>query len=691
MVKHMLIIGSVLILIACPLPISEETVSRARDTTAPIITVLSPAEYASFSRLLVISGTVSDNTDNQLPGKVAKLTYEILSHTSPQEAAIKSDNSFAISISNDLKENIVVLLTAIDWKGNAVEFRLPLVYVGNDIPSFSTTEGNRHTILRWDPVPGVITYRLYYEASSQTPNPATSPYIDGVTSPYNMENLSNTKLYSFLLEGTASDGKKNYSEVKRSIPLSRFDLFPSTYAYFNSIEVNWKTYVSINLYEVFRASSPAGPYISISGPITGNKYRDFNIQQGSTYYYLVKPAQYSTVQSWYAEASPDSFPARNDAYITTLTNSNYPIDAVVSGAYLYVADNYFGLRIYSLENRASPVLVSSVASSGGISALAVADNYAYLVTTGKALEIVDISNPLLPQKRGSVKVTNNAAFQGEGVAVLGNLVFIAGFQDGLYVIDASDRNAPVVRVAGTGQSTMSYCYTVAVQDRGGTRIVFAGGHNASILYTVTGSDSMPVLTQQSNAIPYATGAVFVENNLFIASSWNVASYDTAVLSNPVSLGIVSPLIGVAGTNKLAISGRRLYVTLNGYGFADVDIAVPADMVVMSLYNVRGSPAGIAVASGFGYVTAENTGGISIFGLGNVNTISLKASLFELTEGASLVAYRNVLFVGERYETGGYYDSYPVLFDITNPLAVTKRDPVSPNYSNYAFAAAGNYM
>uniref|UniRef100_UPI0026F33840 LVIVD repeat-containing protein n=1 Tax=Gracilinema caldarium TaxID=215591 RepID=UPI0026F33840 len=47
--------------------------------------------------------------------------------------------------------------------------------------------------------------------------------------------------------------------------------------------------------------------------------------------------------------------------------------------------------------------------------------------------------------------------------------------------------------------------------------------------------------------------------------------------------------------------------------------------------------------------------------------------------------------GERYETGGYYDSYPVLFDITNPLAVTKRDPVSPNYSNYAFAAAGNYM
>jgi len=680
------------LLAACPLPISEEAVSRARDTTPPTINVEAPAEYATYSRLIVITGMVLDSTDTKTEGRVTSLTYEILSHTTPQEAVIASDKSFRIEIPNDLKENIVILLTAIDWKGNTTEYRLPLVYTGNDIPTFNTTEGNRKVMLQWDPVPGVQSYRLYYEASAQTPNPSTSPYVDGISSPYVMSNLSNTKLYSFLLEGTNSDGKKNYSEVKRSIPLSRFDLFPSTYSYFNSIEVTWKNYPGITTYEVFRSTNPGGPYVSVSGPISGSKYKDFSIRQGDTYYYLVKPAQYSTVQSWYVEASSDSFPARNDAFITTLTDSNNPVDAVVSGSYLYVADYNFGLRIYSLENRAFPVRVASISFSGGASALAISNNYAYVLTTGKKLEIVDITDPLAPQKRGSVLITTNADFQGEGVAVLGNLVFIAGFNDGMYVVDASNVSSPVVRISQAGKAAMMQNYSVAVQNRSGTRIVFAGGFNASLLYTVTGPDNAPVLTQQTGALPYAGSGVFSGTTLFIASSWDVAAYNTATLNSPVSLGSVSPLIGVAGTEKLAVSGNRLYVSLTDYGFADIDITIPGSMSVVYLYNAQGSPKGVAIANGFGYITAGQGGGIHVFGLGNTSTISLVSTLSNLTEGSTLTAYRDVLFVGERYQIESAYESYPVLFDIGNPGAVTKRSgTVSPNYSNFAFAPAGDYM
>lgn len=160
-----------------------------------------------------------------------------------------------------------------------------------------------------------------------------------------------------------------------------------------------------------------------------------------------------------------------------------------------MADYDYGIRIYSLNNRAQPTLVSSVSFSGGASALAISGSYAYVATTSKKLEIVDISNPLSPQKRGSVQVSNSSDFQGEAVAVMGNLVFIAGFMDGMFVIDASNPDAPVVRISNTGQATMNYSYSVAVQDRSGTRLVFAGGHNASILYTVTGPDSAPVLTK----------------------------------------------------------------------------------------------------------------------------------------------------------------------------------------------------
>ena len=690
--KALLIIGAIVALAGCPIPISEETVSRARDRTAPTITVHSPAEYASYSRLIVISGTLHDRTDSNTEGKVSSLTYEILSHTTAQNAAVENNNSFTIQIPNDLRENIVILLKALDWKGNAAEYRLPLVYTGNDIPSLITTEGNRQVTLQWDPVPGVETYRLYYEASAQTPNPTSSPFVEGIQSPYIMKNLNNTKLYSFLLEGTNSDGKKNYSEVKRSIPLSRFDLFPSTYSYFNAIEISWRAYPSINSYEVFRANDPAGPYVSVSGPVNGSSYKDFSVHQGDTYYYLVKPAQYSTVQSWYAEAVPDSLPARNDSYITTITNADTPINSIVSGSYLYVLDYYYGLWIYSLENRALPVLVSSVSFSGGATAFAVSGSYAYVATTNKTVEVVDMSDPRSPQKRGLVQVTESSDFQGQALAVLGNLVFVAGFLDGLYVVDVSNPDNPAVRIANAGKETMNYSYTVAVQDRSGTRLVFAGGHNASILYTLTGDESNPVLTPQTSALPYASSAAFSGHTLFIASSWDVVAYNTATLNSPISLGTISPLGAVQPTEQLVVSGNRLYVTLREYGFADIDISTPSSMSVVSLYNVQGSPKGLGVANGFGYIAAGENGGVSVFGLGNTSTISLVSTLSDLTEGSTLLAYRNVLFVGERYQTGGYYESYPVLFDMDSSGAVAKRSgTISPNYSNYAFSAAGDYM
>ncbi|WP_304244346.1 hypothetical protein [Gracilinema caldarium] len=78
----------------------------------------------------------------------------------------------------------------------------------------------------------------------------------------------------------------------------------------------------------------------------------------------------------------------------------------------------------------------------------------------------------------------------------------------------------------------------------------------------------------------------------------------------MSLGSVSPLIGVAGTEKLAVSGNRLYVSLTDYGFADIDITIPGSMSVVYLYNAQGSPKGLAVANGFGYITAGQEGGHS---------------------------------------------------------------------------------
>ncbi|HOX47952.1 MAG TPA: hypothetical protein PLG14_02105, partial [Spirochaetales bacterium] len=138
-----LILAAVLpfLLAACPEAITPGIVDGARDATPPVISVASPAEYASYARTILIQGSVADLAGPGKAGRVEALSYEILSHTAPKPAALASDGSFLISEPNDLRENIVVLLKATDWNGNEAEYRLPLTYPGNEIPSFAAAEG----------------------------------------------------------------------------------------------------------------------------------------------------------------------------------------------------------------------------------------------------------------------------------------------------------------------------------------------------------------------------------------------------------------------------------------------------------------------------------------------------------------------------------------------------------------------
>ncbi|TFG82290.1 MAG: hypothetical protein E4H20_07990, partial [Spirochaetales bacterium] len=302
-----------MLFVSCPGPILSDLVASVRDATPPVIQVTSPSEYAPYSRVIAIMGSVTDLSAPSKTGKVVSLTYEILSHATAKPATISADGSFSIAESNDLRENIVVLLKATDWNGNETEYRLPLVFPGNEIPTFYATEGNRETTLSWSPVPGVTTYTLFLEPSSKTPDPASSPSIAGITSPYTATQLKNASVYSFLLEGRTSDGKNNYSEVVRSVPLSTLHLFPQANSFFNGIELRWRTFQSIAYYLVLRATSPSGPWEDISGPVPGPVFFDVGASRGTTYYYAIKPSASSSVISEWVEATVDSVSSRSDA------------------------------------------------------------------------------------------------------------------------------------------------------------------------------------------------------------------------------------------------------------------------------------------------------------------------------------------------------------------------------------------
>ncbi|GAB1456563.1 hypothetical protein MASR2M48_18710 [Spirochaetota bacterium] len=108
-----------LILSGCPSPITDDIVTGSRDITPPSIVVQSPSEYASYSRLISVEGVVQDMAGPDRPGRVESLSYEIVGHTAVKTVAFNSDGSFSIAEPNDLRENVVVLIKAVDWNGNA--------------------------------------------------------------------------------------------------------------------------------------------------------------------------------------------------------------------------------------------------------------------------------------------------------------------------------------------------------------------------------------------------------------------------------------------------------------------------------------------------------------------------------------------------------------------------------------------
>jgi hypothetical protein len=632
---------------------------------------------------LAITGVVTDMATEGHPGKVSELSYEILSHTAAKGAVLGTDGSFTIEEPNDLRENIVVLLKATDWNGNQSEYRLPLVFPGNEIPSFAAIEGNRETTVSWDPVPGVVSYILYVEPSAKTPDPASSPSIAGVGSPFTMGQLKNASLYSLLLEGQTADGRKNYSAVVRSVPLSSLHLLPQATSSFGGIELRWRVVASIPLYSVLRASSPDGPWEDVSGPVPGPVFFDQGAARGNTYFYAIKPASSSSVISEWIEASVDSVASRADAAVASYDAVEFSRASEWRDGYVYIADYYYGLRILDVRVPELPREAASIplTQPGHI---AVDGNYAYL-SSWRSLVIVDISNPAAPNIVSTLALgIEGGDFYAEGLAVLGDLVFVAGFNEGFVAIDVSNRAAPVVRGTYRDKAIFGQNYDVAVSERGSTDVLVVTGNNASALYTVDGTASNPTITRVPLALPYGRSAAFNGTVLLLSSNASLYAYQTSTPASHALLDSEDPTGNLAQTGSVYLYGNRAFVALGSYGYAVIDITTPSALRTVSMRIVPGNTEHVSVGGGNAFVSTGQGYPFQIVGANDPSSARIILTRTDVATGARLAAFRDYLYVSE----SGSGDWAAASYDISTPAATFRSHSPIGSYTPYSFAFAG---
>lgn len=686
-----------ILLSSCPSPLTEDIVLGARDTEPPVISISSPAEYSSYSRVIRIEGTVSDTAGAGRAGRIDSLSYEILSHTASKPAIVAADGSFVIEEPNDLRTNVTVLLRAVDWNGNQTETRLPLVYPGNDIPSFSAEEGSRTISLSWQPVAGATNYRLYVEPSGKTPEPGTSTSYNGVTSPYTLGQLTNGAVYSLLLEADGPGGRVNYSHVIRSVPLSTMHLMPRAVERYDGIALSWRSYESIPSYTVLRAASPSGPWADVSGPVTGSAFFDAGASGAGRLYYRIKPTARSSVVSEYIEAVADSVSARQDAPVAVFDGVEYSRQSAYKDGYLFVADYYRGLRVLDVRNPALPALVATLNISS-VRSLHLNGNHLYIgggratgdpdpdKSSAFSLFIVDISIPTTPALVGFVDLDYwSSGAQPESVAVLGNLAFVAAFNDGVYVIDVTNKANPSIRIKSKDAGLLGQAYDLAVQLRSKTRLLAVAGNLATAIYTISGSDASPTLTLNSSSIAGNRSVAFASSGtvLYSAGGSSFRAWQTSNLASPTELSSVDPAGSSVTLGELTVSGTRVFVAMNIYGYAVIDASSPSALRTAFIRSVPGQTEHVAVDGGYAFVSTGLDYPFRIYGANDPSAARLVNTQTVLRSAARLAAYGGRLYVSER--TGDWTSS---VFNLASP-ALPSQVVVDPSaYSPYDFAFVG---
>lgn len=276
---------------------------------------------------------------------------------------------------------------------------------------------------------------------------------------------------------------------------------------------------------------------------------------------------------------------------------DYSAPAVAISGSTALISNGNEVTLIDVSSPAAPVERGSytVWQVGGAQGIAVTGNLAYLAYATKGLEIVDISNPATPVRRGGYDTAGSAL----AVSVVGNMAYVADDSNGLEAISISNPASPT-RLGGYGRGGNVVSAAVA-----GNRAYVASRDGAFEILDIT-NPSLPVLLGSWDGLGDAQDISVSGNIACVADS--SSGLQVFNVSNPASPTRVSNYIpgAPAVVTAVALAGSRAYISSFGRIRA-LDLSNPASPVLLGEHITDGYARQIKVVGDLVYVANDSSG------------------------------------------------------------------------------------
>lgn len=229
----------------------------------------------------------------------------------------------------------------------------------------------------------------------------------------------------------------------------------------------------------------------------------------------------------------------------------------VSGALAYIGEGG-ALTILDIGNIDQPTPIARLPLPGIVNDLQVVGNFVYIADDYSGLQIIDVSDPHNPLRRGGFDIPE----QAWKVYVSNGIAFVADWFGGLQIVDVSNPAAPTLR--GHYDDTVH-----DVQIVGGLAYLAT---SAGLAVIDVSNPTAPTLFGHLDLQNEAMGVQVVGNFAYLvgAGLWVVNVSDP---SHPVLQGVITYLAGRA--EDVDVVGNFAYIA-GEQGIAIIDVSIPTN-------------------------------------------------------------------------------------------------------------------